>query len=621
MAERLLKKSLPATAWLEVLSAVLPATGVLVVGAGTGNGSWVQWLHRSLVRPVLLVEGDKNQFKFLQHCCPQEEGWLLRRDIVVGNHDEQTFHQTSNSQENSLVPPEKMRTFWPNLQCITVEVVVTGVTLDSLLEESDMPVNWLILDCLPASSLLQGGSLWLYKLDVAIIRVIMVDDLPSASLKIVDAVLSEAGMHLTHLLPERHPGLAYAIYTRGVAGQNAALELYEAKNGQLQKTLQQTKDNLKHHETLLGEIHRQAEQKAEAAHLQFQALLQHVEKQNQQLESIYQAQKPLQLELEQARTNEYNLRNELQLARNEARNLTMELQKAQSQIELLNDQRAHLNKVLEATNQLVQQQVQQTQTHQLGLKDLSTQLKKELVGRLGNTVRQIESFIAIQQYLTSGDGISNFHGWPISSDLGLFLVECLRERKYDAIVEFGSGTSTLLMAKALQKFAITQNENIGEKPVKPILTFEHDTHYFEKTRNLLISHGVGEFVDLRHSPLREWSDQTGSYLYYDCQDALVELVEHLQGSRKRLLVLVDGPPGSTCANARYPAAPFMLDLIKEHEIYWVLDDAYRMEEKLTANQWKELWSRNAVSYIDELIKNEKGMFVATTKYEVPPTTT
>ncbi|HFM4818112.1 TPA: hypothetical protein ACG7N5_004906, partial [Escherichia coli] len=82
-------------------------------------------------------------------------------------------------------------------------------------------------------------------------------------------------------------------------------------------------------------------------------------------------------------------------------------------------------------------------------KNLPVLIKKELDAKLNKSVRHVEAFISIQQYLTHGDCITGFHGWPISPDMGVFLLEKIRERNYDAIIEFGSGVSTLLIAKGL----------------------------------------------------------------------------------------------------------------------------------------------------------------------------
>ncbi|MFQ1940893.1 hypothetical protein ACK354_02595 [Aeromonas veronii] len=359
------------------------------------------------------------------------------------------------------------------------------------------------------------------------------------------------------------------------------------------------------------------QQQTEKQNLQLQSSEQNQKKLQEELENIHTDKSQLQQELELARTAEKPLHHELLLANNETKRQVLELQRLQSLNEgILTEQYALLDKVVTTTQQLVQQQTQQTQQTQLqqqGQKDLPALLKKELDAKLGKAVRHIEAFVAIQQYLTHGDGISGFHGWPISPDLGVFLLERLRERQYDVIIEFGSGTSTLLMAKALQAFNLLKD---GES--KHILTFDHETYYFEKTQNLLVSHKVDSLVDLRLAPLKEWSDLTGSYRYYSCQDALTELAGRLQGSRKRLLVLVDGPPGNTCPNARYRAVPFMSGLMASHEIDWILNDANRLEEKLSADLWKKTWLNNDMHFEDEIIKNEKGIFVATTYGKASP---
>ncbi|MGL4885820.1 MAG: hypothetical protein ACRC4V_05635 [Aeromonas veronii] len=356
------------------------------------------------------------------------------------------------------------------------------------------------------------------------------------------------------------------------------------------------------------------QQQIEKQNLQLQSSEQNQKKLQEELENIHIDKSQLQQELELARTAEKHLHHELLLANNETKRQALELQRLQSLNEgILSEQHAILDKVVTTTQQLVQQQTQQMQLQQQGQKDLPALLKKELDAKLGKAVRHIEAFVAIQQYLTHGDGITGFHGWPISPDLGVFLLERLRERQYDVIIEFGSGTSTLLMAKALQAFNLLKD---GES--KHILTFDHDTYYFEKTQNLLASHKVDSLVDVRLVPLKEWSDQTGNYRYYSCHDALTELAGRLQGSRKRLLVLVDGPPGNTCPNARYPAVPFMSDLMACHEIDWILDDANRLEEKLSAGLWKKSWLNNDIRFEDEIIKNEKGMFVATTYGKASP---
>jgi len=615
----------PISAWLDVLGAVMPPRGTLIVGAGAGNSQWIQWLKYRNIHPVWLIEGDKGQYQHLERSLPSELEWTLRHQVVAETTDLVEFHHASNPAESGLLPPEQQHCLWPHLEPRSVEEM-KAITLAALFTEGAGDINWLVLDCLPASSLLTGGRQQLCKLDVVLIRVTMSDDLPSASLKAADTLLSEAGLRRIQVLPERHPALAHAIYVRDIADQAADIERMKLDIDQLLQALQKAQLKLDQQQAeyavQLGDTRRQAEEEINTVRQQMAMLQQHTEQQNLRLQSAEQRHKTLhqeldlaradkdhlQRELGQLRADEQHLRHELLSANNNTESQALELARLQGLNEgKLSEQHSLLDKIVTTTNQLVQQQTQLTQLQQQGQKDLSALVKKELDARLGKAVRHVEAFIAIQQYLTHGDGITGFHGWPISPDLGVFLLELLRERQYDAIIEFGSGTSTLLIAKALQAFNLLED---GDS--KRILSFDHDAYYFEKTQKQLVAHQVDSLVDLRLAPLAEWSDETGHYQYYSCQDALSELVERLQGSSKRILVLVDGPPGSTCPNARYPAVPFMSDLLANHEIDWILDDAYRPDEKLSADLWKNIWSINHIRFADEIIKNEKGMFFSTT---------
>ena len=54
----------------------------------------------------------------------------------------------------------------------------------------------------------------------------------------------------------------------------------------------------------------------------------------------------------------------------------------------------------------------------------------------------------------NGFMLSPSHGWPVSPDFALNQVRMIQSFKYDLIIEFGSGTSTLLSLRALEKSAI-----------------------------------------------------------------------------------------------------------------------------------------------------------------------
>ena len=78
-------------------------------------------------------------------------------------------------------------------------------------------------------------------------------------------------------------------------------------------------------------------------------------------------------------------------------------------------------------------------------KSLENTIKKEML----NATKQIEAFLGIQSYFNTGELLPGMHGWPISPDFALYLIELLETNDYNLVIEFGSGTSTVIMAKTL----------------------------------------------------------------------------------------------------------------------------------------------------------------------------
>ncbi len=566
--------SQPEETWLDCLSSIYPPTGVMVIGAGNGSSIWVQWLYKKCVNPVILVEGNQKQFQLLKHNIPLNKEWVFLNKIVIFGSEPHIFHYVDNSRENGLLSPEQLHSLWPNIKCIGEEAIHNGITLNSLQKSENLPLNWLFIDCLPAPEILEHAGDMLHRIEVVVSRVVIQDEPFSASLKNLDKVLNEVGMRRVHLFQERHSSIGYAIYTR-----NVALKITEAES---------LKEEIKQQQRKISILQSSLEQQSVEYKLK-----------------IHDIEKKHKLEFEKILDKKNHIKNELLKLKNKLELSVINLNEFHAVNEnILSKYEIHTDNVCTMMKKIEEQQKEiYTQIN----KNLPVLIKKELDAKLNKSVRHVEAFISIQQYLTHGDCITGFHGWPISPDMGVFLLEKIRERNYDAIIEFGSGVSTLLIAKGLMAFNLFKdNED------KCFISFDHDEYYFTNTQSLLAYHGVESMVDLYLTPLKEWSDGTGCYKYYSCEDVLIELAKRIQDGSKRLLVLVDGPPGNTCANARYPALPFMSHFISNHEIDWVLDDAYRDEEKLTAELWKKYWSAENIQFTHDFIKNEKGMFFATT---------
>lgn len=226
-----------------------------------------------------------------------------------------------------------------------------------------------------------------------------------------------------------------------------------------------------------------------------------------------------------------------------------------------------------------------------------------------NISKQIESFFYLNKYLSEHQMPLNFHGWPISPDIGLVLVEHIENKAIDAVIEFGSGTSSVILAKS---FRLANSEFGTWSLKKPIISFEHNQEYLEKTSLLLESHNCREIVDLVHAPLIDFKyKDNDNFLYYDCQETIKNLSLSFDKSKKNILVLIDGPPGVTNKNARFPALPILLNHLSNHKLFVVMDDYNRDDEKETFILWEELVESCSLSHISQVVETEKGLSILT----------
>ena len=236
--------------------------------------------------------------------------------------------------------------------------------------------------------------------------------------------------------------------------------------------------------------------------------------------------------------------------------------------------------------------------------DLKNDIKREAV----NTTKKLEAFQSLQALV--GDIPAGFHGWLISPDFALCLVRLIRDRQYNLIVEFGSGTSTYLELRALELFGAPV---LAEQSAVPrVLTFEHNEIYFSKTAALVEHCSNRAELDLGLRPLAPWKDCTGDYSYYSGFECIGEILQSLKSEASdqplRLLVVIDGPPGPTCHWARYPAIPVVLDACSglNVSVDFLLDDMIRSNEKGMASAWEDIFRIFGLSYERVDYAYEKG---------------
>ena len=225
-------------------------------------------------------------------------------------------------------------------------------------------------------------------------------------------------------------------------------------------------------------------------------------------------------------------------------------------------------------------------SQQTELANARKQIENAFKVELSNAIRQLESYAEIQAYLSTGQRMPPMHGWPISPDFAVLLVQIVESQDFDAVIEFGSGSSTLLIARALANRARRRAEPRKTRH----LAFEHLKEYVSSTQDLLDRAELENQVELIFAPLAPFNSMDGNiYSYYACDSSLNELAMEMSSrAETNFLVVVDGPPGPTGPFARCPAAEVVLRAFHSTAGALLLDDYGRADEKEVARRWMEL---------------------------------
>ena len=325
-----------------------------------------------------------------------------------------------------------------------------------------------------------------------------------------------------------------------------------------------------------------------------------VEKRAQELEQAGRAHdEQVKLALErQARTEQFV--DAKDVAEKQIQELQQQIKNAQEQLQIEVEQNLDVQSLFKKqSDELVRLR-----------KSLDASLKKAIT----NATRQIQAFTGLENYWRTGDlptANNESHAWPVSPDFSLYVVTLLEKNDYDLVIEFGTGVSTVVVAKTLVKLA-TRRE--GRFPVS-FVSFDHLEQYYKQTLSMLQQAGLASYVQLHHAPLVDWKAPNGQiYPYYSCQELLENLARKYPPAGLRVLVIVDGPPGATSPHARYPAAPLILNFYAGAHIDFLLDDYARVAEKETAQLWVDEIGNDNLKYQSTHIKLEKDAFLISVDY-------
>jgi hypothetical protein len=240
--------------------------------------------------------------------------------------------------------------------------------------------------------------------------------------------------------------------------------------------------------------------------------------------------------------------------------------------------------------------------------DIIEELKLYIQNALKNAVQQVQSFNALQRYLDKGQLTPEFEGWPISADLGLRIVEELTLNDYSLVIEFGSGSSTELIASALKR-RIEKNSDFN--PWRHFC-FEHELQFYEKTNQKLINSGLEGYLELKLSPLQTYkSESKGKFSYYSCSTVIKKYFKNSKIENHNVLVLVDGPPARIGPLARYPALPILLEIMPKSQVKLLIDDYDRPDEQAMVELWTKMLKKRRRKFSLELMGFKKKVCIIT----------
>jgi hypothetical protein len=179
--------------------------------------------------------------------------------------------------------------------------------------------------------------------------------------------------------------------------------------------------------------------------------------------------------------------------------------------------------------------------------------------------RQQEALIQLQPLL--GDFPVWLGGWAADPLLMRRAVELVTERRPRLVVECGSGSSTVVLARCLRRLG-------GGR----LVSLEHDPEFARRTLEQLHLHGLADLVTLVTAPLVERPGPDGRSLRWYAPAYESVLREPID------LLVVDGPPGAGDPRARYPAVPLLLPYLAARCAI-LLDDGNRADEREIAETW------------------------------------
>jgi ubiquinone/menaquinone biosynthesis C-methylase UbiE len=166
-------------------------------------------------------------------------------------------------------------------------------------------------------------------------------------------------------------------------------------------------------------------------------------------------------------------------------------------------------------------------------------------------------------------------GWALCAETVEYLIEKIEEYRPSAILEFGSGTSSLALAWIMTRLR-------GDSSMPRVFSIDQSANHIEQTRAVLRRHHLVDAVRFLHAELV--FQAIGSRVAR-CYNLPTEVVEQFLGGVRPDLILIDGPAGEN--GIRFGTVPLVSEFVDPNAVV-IVDDGLRDSELDTADQWDRL---------------------------------
>lgn len=195
--------------------------------------------------------------------------------------------------------------------------------------------------------------------------------------------------------------------------------------------------------------------------------------------------------------------------------------------------------------------------------------------------------MSILQPLLSGKDYLAINGGALRPFCLAYILNEIIINKRKSIIEFGSGISTILIARLIKENGL---------PVS-FVSVEHNIEWIEVLNKQLKRENLTDFVKIEHINLVDQNTEIGKVLSYDSKSIL-----NITAGNKYDLIIVDGPPANT-SKIRYSRYPVFLNLRKNlfNEYCLIIDDANRKGEKEIINRYKNSYPKLEFSLVGKTL--------------------